>query len=83
MKSVHLSKYFPFNHMQYREKIIIPQPGEIFKESFESRWGQKKWSLWIEKGKVTKEYINSGIDNSKCLFISNNSKKNGVISIMP
>ncbi len=78
-----LSKTFPFKYLN-DDLVLHPKSGEvIINEKFEkSNLLQRTWgTLWMrEYGKVFKSYESNYFNNSKCLYIRSESKRDWAYS---
>ncbi len=82
LETTSLSSLPPFKYLQRNNDISLPDPGILLNDSFETIPIISNWSkLWMkDKGKVTLSYDSNGINNSHCLLIKSNSKKNWLYS---
>lgn len=77
-----LSEIFPFNYLVPNKVIGNQSPGILLDDSFDSFSLFGNWtSLWMrEKGKVTKEIVDTVRDNSHCLVIKSRSSESWSLS---
>ena len=81
LASYSLGNKFPFKYFQKDVVIAEPEPGILINESFNSYHITNNWHLWMqEKGTVSQQYDEKGINNSRCLLIRSSSKESWAYS---
>lgn len=76
-ESISLSDHIPFKYFQMNNVILSPRPGLLINDSFNSNNIIDSWSLWMRQGgKVSQGHDFNGLNNSRCLLITNRSERN-------